>query len=113
MAEVSVSINGNQFNIACDDGQEQRVVDLANFVDSRVKEIAGSGAGSNEKHLLVLTSIVMADELFDMRDAAAANGNKTPLNGLQITNEDEGQIVNAIDQMAERIEKIAGGLGKI
>lgn len=112
MAEVSVSINGSKFNIACDEGQEQRVLDLANFVDSRVKEIAGAGAGSNEKHLLVLTSIVMADELFDMRDASA-NVNTAPLEGLQITSEDEGQIVEAIDQMAARIEKIAGGLGNI
>ena len=111
MAEVSVSINGSPYNIACDDGQEQRVLDLAHFVDSRVKEMAGAGA--NEKHLLVLASIVMADEMFDMRDSAAANANRTPLDGLQITNQDEGQIVTAIDQMAERIEKIAGGLGKI
>lgn len=112
MAEVSVSINGRQFNIACDEGQEQRVMDLANFVDGRVKEIAQAGAGTNESHLLVLSSIMMADELFDARDSAA-NGNTTPLEGLEITEADEGQIVNAIDQMASRIEKIAGGLGKV
>lgn len=112
MAEVSVSINGRQFNIACDAGQEQRVMDLANFVDNRVKEIKQAGAGTNEQHLLVLASIVMADEMFDMRDSAA-NGNTTSLEGLQITEADEGQIVTAIDQMASRIEKIAGGLGKI
>ena len=110
MADVSVNINGSPYNIACDDGQEQRVIDLANFVDNRVKGMAG--AGMNEKHLLVLASIVMADELFDTRDAAA-NANRAPLDGLQITSEDEGQIVNAIDEMAARIEKIAGGLGKI
>lgn len=112
MADVSISINGRPFKIACDDGQEQRVMDLANFVDTRVREIATSGAGTNESHLLVLASIVMADELFDMRDEAA-NSNRAPLNGLQITEQDEGQIVNAIDQMSARIEKIAGGLGKI
>jgi cell division protein ZapA len=110
MSEVSVSINGHPYNISCEPGQEQRVVDLANFVDARVREIAASGA--TDKHALVLASIVMADEMFDMRDAAA-NGNQASLQGLQITNEDEGQIVNAIDQMAARIEKIAGGLGKI
>ncbi len=110
MAEVSVTINGSKFNIACDEGQEQRVMDLANFVDSRVKEIAGTG--TNEKHSLVLASIVMADEMFDMRDAAA-NGNKIPLNGLQITDEDEGQIVTAIDQMVSRIDKIAGNIGSL
>lgn len=112
MAEVNISINGRKFGIACDDGQEQRVIDLANFVDSRLQEISKAGAGSNESHLLVLTSIVMADELFDMRDAAA-NGNQAQLGGLQITRDDEGTIVNAIDQMASRIDAIAGNLQKI
>ena len=109
MAEVNISINGKQFGIACDDGQEQRVMDLANFVDGRLKEIAAAGAGANESHLLVLTSIVMADELFDARDAAV-NGNQpqVPLGGLQITQADEGQIIRAIDQMASRIDAIAG-----
>jgi len=112
MADVSVSINGRQFNIACDEGQEQRVLDLANFVDTRVKEMKQAGAGTNEQHLLVLTSIVMADEMFDLRDASA-NTNTAPLDGLQISSQDEGEIVSAIDQMAARIEKIAGGLDKI
>ncbi len=112
MAEVNISINGRQFGIACDDGQEQRVTDLANFVDSRLQEIAAAGAGTNESHLLVLTSIVMADELFDARDAAA-NGNPTPLGELQITQADEGVIIDAIDKMANRIDAIAGNLAKV
>jgi cell division protein ZapA len=112
MTEVNISINGRQYGIACDPGQEQRVMDLANFVDSRLREIAAAGAGTNDSHLLVLTSIIMADELFDARDAAA-NGNRAPLTGIQITDEDEGQITAAIDQMAERIDKIAGNLGKL
>lgn len=112
MAEVNISINGKQYGIACDDGQEQRVLDLANFVDGRLKEIASAGAGTNDSHLLVLTSIVMADELFDMRDSSA-NGNAATLGGLQITEADEGQIITAIDQMANRIDAIAGNLAKI
>ena len=112
MAEVNISINGRQFGIACDDGQEQRVMDLANFVDGRLKDIASAGAGTNESHLLVLTSIVMADELFDARDAAA-NGNGQPLGGLQITQADEGVIIDAIDKMAGCIDAIAGNLAKV
>jgi len=109
MAEVNITIAGKQYSIACDDGQEQRVVDLAAFVDGRVKEIAAAGAGNNDSHLLVLNSIMMADELFDARDNAA-NSNGAQLEGLQITKEDETAITNAIDQMAERINKIAGNL---
>lgn len=109
MAEVNVTIANKQYSIACDDGQEQRVVDLAAFVDGRVKEIAAAGAGSNDSHLLVLNSIMMADELMDARDNAA-NNNQASLNSLSITQEDETAITNAIDQMAERINAIAGNL---
>jgi cell division protein ZapA len=112
MAEVNISINGKQYGIACDDGQEQRVLDLANFVDGRLKEIAAAGAGANDSHLLVLTSIVMADELFDARDNAS-NGSSAPLGGIQITEADETQITAAIDQMVNRIDTIAGNLAKI
>ncbi len=112
MAEVNVTIANKQYSIACDDGQEQRVVDLAAFVDGRIKEIAAIGAGSNDLHLLVLNSIMMADELMDARDNAA-NNNQASLNSLSITQEDETAITNAIDQMAERINAIAGNLQKI
>lgn len=110
MAEVNININGKQYGIACDDGQEQRVTDLANFVDGRLKAMAAAGAGNNEAHLLVLTSIVMADELFDAKDAASNNASQ-PLGGLEITQEDEGQIIEAIDKMANRIDSIASKLG--
>lgn len=112
MAEVSVSINNKQYTIACDEGQEQRVVDLAAHVDGRLQEIAAMGAGVTDAHLLVLNSIMMADELMDARDNAA-NANQAPLDGLQITKEDEAAITSAIDQMAERINAIAGNLQKI
>lgn len=112
MAEINININGRQFGIACDDGQEQRVQDLAAYVDARLKEISSAGGATNESHLLVLTSLVMADEMFDMK-AASANGNQVPLGGLHITHEDESSIVSAIDQMANRIDAIAGNLQKL
>lgn len=109
MAEVNITIANKQYSIACDEGQEQRVVDLAAYVDSRVKEIAAMGAGSNDSHLLVLNSIMMADELMDAQ-SGNANNNQAELNSLSITQEDEAAITNAIDQMAERINAIAGNL---
>ncbi len=114
MAEVNISINGRKFGIACDDGQEQRVIELSNFVDGRVKDMAQSGAGTNESHLLVLSSLLMADELFDLKEENSSNaGNKTPLGTLQITKADEGEITGALDQMADRIDSLAGNLQKL
>ena len=109
MAEISITINGRKFGISCDDGQEQRVIALANFVDNRLQDISKSGAGTNESHLLVLTSLVMADEMFDLREGVASSDN-APLGGLHITEADEGAIISALDQMASRIDTLAGSL---
>jgi|SRR5688572_30536919 len=112
MAEVNLTINGRVYGMACDDGQEQRLKDLAHYVDQRLREIGRAGAASNESHLLVLAAIVLADEVFDLKDGRVATAAKPPL-AVQMTEEDEVTIVNAIDHLAARIDSIAGNLQKL
>lgn len=105
MAEVTLTINGRNFGISCDDGQEQRVIDLGHYVDARLKDISRAGAASSESHLLVLTSLLLADEIFDLRDNVSALGGDA--NQARTLNEDELAVAQAIDTLAERIENIA------
>ncbi len=115
MAEVTLRINGRNYGLACDDGQEERVKALGAYVDQRVKEIAQAGMASSESHLMFLLSIILADEVFELKDGlAAANGNarSEPL-GLQMTEAEEAEIVQTIDNLAARIDSIAGNIGKL
>ena len=113
MAEVNVTINGRTFGIACDDGQEQRVLDLGKYVDERLRGISAAGAASNESHLMVLTSIVLADEVFDMAEENKRNGKNGASAPLPaISREDEQKFVTALDQLADRIDLIAGNIAK-
>lgn len=112
MAELNIQIKGRNYAIACDDGQEGRVAELANYVDEKLKAIANAGAGANESHLLVLTAIVMADEIFDLK-ANTANTNGAPLDGLKISETDEKDIVEAIDMMSKRINSMAVNLQNV
>lgn len=105
MAEVSVNINGRKYGMECDDGQESRVVDLGQYVDHKVKQIASAGAASGESHLLVLTSLMLADEVMELKKYVA-NGNTAPAD-FTTSAEDEALIVKAIDHLAGRIEAIA------
>ena len=113
MAEINVLINGRSYGIACDDGQEQRVLDLSRFVDARLKDIAKAGAASTESHLLVLTALVMADEIFDLKDGMRAVERQQNTAGVRMSEQDEGDIVNIIEQLAARIDSIAGNLQKL
>jgi cell division protein ZapA len=105
MAEINITINGRTFGISCEDGQEQRVVDLGRYVDARLKEIAKAGAAASESHLLVLTTLMLSDEIFDLRNEVHALGGQ--INQSQANQNDEEAVANQIGLLAERIERIA------
>lgn len=119
MGEVNLAIHGKSYGVACDDGQEQRVFHLGKFVDTRLREIAAAGAASNESHLLVLTAIVMADEIQELRETmkhmVPANANVSAPAPAQggISKDDERQIAAAIDHLAIRINSVATRLREI
>ncbi len=100
MAQVSVTINGRIYQIACDDGQEANLTRLADYVDKRVSELVAAVGQVGDDRLLVMASLLVADEL---SDAA------TRLDGLDDTNRlrDEESLISNIDTLAERIENIA------
>jgi len=121
MGEVNLAIHGKSYGVACDNGHEDRVTHLGKYVDSRLREIAAAGAASNESHLLVLTAIVLADEVHELREmmkqqqASVANGStqQIPTDNGGMSDEDERQIVAAIDHLAGRINSVATRLQEV
>lgn len=116
MAEVTITIQGKSYKIACDDGQEKRLAALGRYVDARLSDIAKSGAASSESHLLVLTSIVLADEVNELRVALEAAGTpRTIVREIEqrVSEEDEREIIEAINHLATRIDSVATRLQKI
>ena len=71
MSQVSVTVNGHPYKIACDDGQEPRIRRLAQYVDARVGEFVKNIGQVGEARLLLLTALVIADELSDTNEALA------------------------------------------
>ncbi|MBH68772.1 MAG: cell division protein ZapA [Rhodospirillaceae bacterium] len=100
MAQVEIIINGQTFRIACEDGQEARLADLALLVDGKVSELVTQVGQAGQHRLLVMAALVLADELVDLRD-------------LQISqirpdkNEGGGEISSVVENLAKRIENIA------
>ena len=111
MAEVRIYINGRSYDVSCDTGQEGRVVDLASYVDKKLQHISRSGAAYNDAHLMVLTTLVLADELFDMHDAEQAQqagpAPAAPIRHHAAGNEDDLDIMRIIEQLTLRIDRIA------
>lgn len=99
MTEVAVSINGRTYNIACGQGEEQRVLELGAYVDKTLREVAKAGAATSDSHLLVLTALLISDQLFD-----SARGLEPQK--LVKGEADDETVVKVIDHLAERIEAI-------
>lgn len=109
MGEIAVKMNGRTYDIACDDGQEQRVRELAAYVENKARDVARSGAAQTETHLMVITSILLSDEIFDLqRGIADIRGRMENAGSKQgLSKDDEQFIADAITQLAQRIEALS------
>jgi cell division protein ZapA len=63
MPLVNVMINGRAYTVACDDGEEEHLKLLGEDVDSKVRELLGSVGQVGETRLLLMASLLLADEL--------------------------------------------------
>lgn len=116
MSEITLKINNRGYSLSCDEGQEQRLADLGSYVNSRLNDIAAAGAATNESHLLVLTALVLADEIFEMRDEMQDLRHRinyfrqNPNMAASSFAEEEAIIAQAIEHLADKIEGIADRL---
>jgi cell division protein ZapA len=63
MAQVTVLVNGRNYTLACEDGEEEHLTALAAFIDSRVAELGRSVGQVGDARLMLMASLVVADEL--------------------------------------------------
>jgi len=66
MSQVSVTINGRQFRMACEDGQEEHLTTLARELDSRIETLRGKFGEIGDTRLTVMAALTIADELGEM-----------------------------------------------
>jgi cell division protein ZapA len=97
MAQVTISLNGRDYPIACGEGEEARIRELAREIDGRIKGFVGQMGQVGEARLLVLALLTLADEVADTK-AKNANGH------------DSDTLATGIDALAKRIETVAAKL---
>jgi cell division protein ZapA len=72
MPEVSVQIANRSYELACGDGEEERVQELAAYVDEKVAQLRRQLPGTPEVKLLVFAALILADESREARGIAKA-----------------------------------------
>jgi len=105
MAKVNVSIHGRNHEVACDDGQEAHLTRLGSYVDKRINELVAAVGEVGEARLLVMVSLLLADELSDVyAELEVARTSDHSLTALLCA---EDALSANIENLAERIEGIA------
>lgn len=105
MGQVNVEINGRKYQIACDDGQEAHLARLGGYIDNRVGELIAAVGQIGDARLLVMVSLLVADELSDAYSElevarSADDGASALLNA-------EEKLTAKMDGLTSRIESIA------
>ena len=116
MSQVTVTINGRQFRMACEDGQESHLLRLAQDLDQRIERLRGTFGEIGDTRLTVMAALTVADELADtsgklrrleedlsgLQDARAVSAERAEAT--------QAAIAAALNSAAERIEQVIKAL---
>jgi cell division protein ZapA len=111
MAHVSVTINGRQYRMACDDGQEHHLARLAHDLDQRISNLRTTFGEIGEMRLTIMAALIVIDEISEQRQRL--HRAETELAALQQARAAaadrsaavEADMAAALISTAERIEK--------
>ena len=102
MSQISITINGREYSIVCDDGQEQHLSRLAEYLDTRVAELVDSVGQIGDARLLLMVGLLIADELSDAYAELSALRDGT--DGALSTQASETAVARMNDDLAAVIE---------
>lgn len=102
MPEVNVEINGRKYRMACEEGQQQHLIDLADRFNAQVEGLKWAIGEIGDGRLTVMAGIAVLDELAESERRIAA------------LEQQVAELTRAGEALAEEIDQIEGRLaGKL
>ena len=98
MSLITLNVNGRGYEMSCDDGQEAHLTKLAEYIDDKVQGLDKSAGQAGENRVLVMASLLIADELFEAY---------RQIHSLGAQQGDSEDATAALNSCAERLEAIA------
>jgi cell division protein ZapA len=116
MAQVTVTIAGRSYRMACSDGDEARLEGLAAMFDGRIEELRRSFGEIGDMRLHVMAALTQADELNELKRRLGDLESETAILRAKVDAADgertavEARMAEGLGRAAERIERLANGL---
>jgi cell division protein ZapA len=111
MSHINVTINGRQYRMACEEGQEVRLLKLAESLESRVEQLRGKFGEIGDQRLTVMAALTVCDEFLDANARIRSLEQELEnLRGVRTAAVDRARqtqtaVANALNAAAERIER--------
>jgi cell division protein ZapA len=112
MGQVNATINGRQFRLACEDGQEEHLERLAQNLEERVMQLRGKFGEIGDSRLTVMAALTIADDLAEAQlRIRRLEEELTGLQDARVVSTDRAReasaaVVQAFNSAAERLEGI-------
>lgn len=107
MPIVNLTIRNNIYQIACDDGEERYLEQMAASINKRINRLASTLGKGNDSLLLVMVALMMEDEINELKKQPSS----PPASQADDTGIDaDTAVAHAIDAIAEYVETIAKNL---
>ena len=105
MAQVSVTIDGRKYRLACNEGEEARLESLAGMIDEKIGEMRAAFGEIGDQRLVIMAALTIADNLGEARDEAAAERKRSA------EAEERAQaIASSLEELGSRLEALAARL---
>src|ERR1700751_5683411 len=105
MSQVSVTIDGRKYRLACNEGEEARLESLAGMIDDKIGEMRTSFGEIGDQRLVIMAALTIADNLTEARDQAAAERKRSE------DSEQRAQaLASRLDELGSRLESLAARL---
>ena len=111
MANVNIKFNNKDYLLSCEDGQEENLVELANHLNSKYTELNQNLGNIGENKLLLITSIKIVDDYFDL--LKKLEGNKKDFQELSTKfKELKSLAINYKEEKELEINKLANAINE-
>ena len=98
MSNVTVSIGGRNYTVACAAGEEGHIETLGRSIDGKLQGLANL-SGQSEARTLLFAALLLADELHERNTGEP-----------QAAAEPDPQVAEALESLAMRLEGLAAQL---
>jgi len=118
MTQVSVTINGRQFRMACEDGEEPHLLRLAEELDARIAGLRTRFGEIGDTRLTVMAALTLADELAELKkklqriEPQLATLQDASVNSADHAQATQEAVAAALNAAAERIEDMTRRLNQ-